>query len=310
MSSFSTATSRATEKDPPSGKPIHLLVNPDGVPEVEAPQTEPLRSNDAPQRADAASAQTQTLDEVDRVERLISQLEARSMALVPYGYGNLREVPQSKSKTGLIAGVIAGLWVTTLVLALGYMRYVGHLPFAAERAAPVAAAAPPSVVIAPDPDPQEQKVAASVDHLARALVSSSERMTELQVAMEKSNRDLQKLATKVNAERPGVAAPAQSTDQVQVPIASGTGGPATLPKNWHRVLDLKPSENSVPHKGADGNTDYWLVPRGLEATMNKVLPIGNSADGVVIHSLEDGKDYTVTPTGEWKNGALANSSGN
>jgi hypothetical protein len=79
----------------------------------------------------------------------------------------------------------------------------------------------------------------------------------------------------------------------------------TLPKNWHRVIDLKPNDMAVPHRGADGAIDYWLVPRGTDKPQAKVLTIGTSVEGVVVHNLEDGKDYTLTPAGEWRSGSVA-----
>jgi hypothetical protein len=229
------------------------------------------------------------------MERILSQLEARSMALVPYGYGALREPPVTKANHTLLAGVLVAIWLSTVVLAIVYIRY--------NRPGPVVdrplSATP--LVIGPENDPQELKVANSVDHLAKALVSSSARMNELQAAMERNNRDLQRIATKVG-DHPKVATAAtkaESPDSLPAPAAE-----ALVPKNWHKILDIKPTEAAVPHKSDDGTIDYWLVPRGPEQVQTKVLPIGSSAEGVVIHNLEDGKDYTLTPSGEWRNGAI------
>ena len=290
MSSFATAASRTADKDTPNSKQLlHLLVNPDAAPEG---QTSPAAE---PARAEAPPMSSQSIDEATRVERLISQFEARSMALVPYGYGNVREAAPRRSNTALLAGVLVAIWLTTLILGVAYIRYIGHSPFSgAERAA----AAP--LVIAPEADAQDQKVATSVDHLAKALVSSSERMNLLEAAVEKSNRDLQRMAksnTERTAQTPTSAEPNEDSTSTVV-VAP------TIPKNWHRVLEVKPTDLAVPHKTPDGSIDYWIVPRGGDSTPNKVLPIGKSADGVVVHNLDDGKDYTLTPSGEWKNGAL------
>jgi len=299
MSSFATAASRSPERETtPSGMQPSLLVNPGAAPEIEAPTPETV----------VAAATSPVLDEAIRVERILTQLEARSQALVPYGYGAIREPAPRKSNNALLAGVLVALWLTSLILAVAYIRYVGHSPFAAERAA-----AAPSLVIAPENDPQTQKVAASVDHLAKALVTSSERMNQLQAAVDKSKRDLEKIANKVATE--------QDVTKVTVPATTAAAadtamdGPVevvepTIPKNWHRVLNVRPSDAATPHKGADGRVDYWLVPRSGEALPAKVLTIGTSADGMVVHSLDDGKDYTLTSNGEWKNGSLASSASN
>jgi hypothetical protein len=285
MSSFATSVSRTADKDPQNGKPqIHLLTDPDETPALDAPRVEP-----------AAASSSQTIDEVSRVERLLSQLEARSLALVPYGYGALREVPARKASSGLIAGTLVAIWLSTIVLAVAYIRYTNRSP--AERAAVTA-----PMVIANEPDPQEQRVANSVDHLAKALISSSQRLNELQAAMDRSNRDLQRIAKANTTKGKATLAPAKSEageSALSTALAEGK-----IPKNWHRVLDMKPTESATAHKTADGSIDYWLVPRGVDSAPSKVLPIGTSSEGVVVHSLEDGKDYTLTPAGEWRSGSL------
>ena len=293
MSSFATAPSRSPEKDPQNGKQqLHLLVNPEEeTPALDAPRVEPAM-------ASGSQSSSQTLEEVTRVERLLSQLEARSLALVPYGYGTLREVPPRKTNSGMIAGALVAIWLSTMIFGVAYIRYV-HT--GTDRAVATA----PLVIPPPDTDPQDQKVASSVDHLAKALVSSSERMNELQAAMERSNRDLQRIATKVNNTGQSNAFPGAAKDEAEDVAPAGTTADAKLPKNWHRVLDLKPTDAATPHKTADGSIDYWLVPNASGAAPSKVLPIGTSAEGVVVHNLEDGKDYTLTPSGEWRNGTLA-----
>jgi hypothetical protein len=299
MSSFATAPSRTPDQESLAGKPqqTQLPVNPAPAPSWDAkPQTE---TPPAQAPVVAAGNGSQTIEEVQRVERLLAQLEARSMALVPYGYGNLREVPTPRrSNTPLLAGTLVAVWLTTMILGVAYIRYVGHSPFSTEREA-----AAPTVTIAPDPAPVAQKNSDSVDRLAQALVSSSERMNQLQAAVEKSNRDLQKMATKVNADHPAASSTTDAPENTS-PVTAGT-----LPKNWHKVLDVKPTESAVAHKGADGVVDYWIIPRGVDTPPSKVLPIGTSADGVIIHNLDDGKDYTITPTGDWRNSSLA-SNGN
>jgi hypothetical protein len=280
MSSTAAAPSRITEKEAQSRRLLRFAADPE----------EPVLQEDA------ESPPVQPLDDVTRVERLLSQLEARSMALVPYGYGTLRELPVKKANTTLLAGILVAIWLSTVVLAIAYIRYnrPGPLADRAQSGTPL--------LIPSEADPQEQKVASSVDHLAKALVSSSQRMDELQAVMERNNRDLQRIATKVT-ERPK---PETATSQGALTDTAATTTPAedAVPKNWHRILEIKPTESAVAHKSDDGTIDYWLVPRGLEQVQTKVLPIGTSAEGVVVHNLEDGKDYTLTPSGEWRNGAI------
>lgn len=224
---------------------------------------------------------------------------------MPYGYGSLRAPAPRKSNNALLAGVLVALWLSSLVLSVAYIRYIGRSPFAADR---TAATAP--LVIAPESDTQEQKVAASVDHLTKALVKSFERMNRLDAAVQKSKRDLQKIAARVTTDQTVARISVPQTLETETK-APGAAVETSIPKNWHRVLNIKPTDAATPHKNNDGTVDYWFVPRGGEELPSRVLPIGTSADGVVVHNLEDGKDYTLTPGGEWKNGALATaSSGN
>lgn len=288
MSSFAAA--RLPEEDPEN-----FFANSDEQRALEASYGE------------AGANQLQTLDEVHRIERLLTQLEARSMALVPYSYGTLREVPTRRWGLIILASVLVAVWLTTLVLGMAYIRYLSHLPAPPERAARVR-----PLVIQSDPDPQEQKVVSSVDHLTKVLVSSSERLSELQAAMERSNRDLQRIATKMGYDLPtaNTRAPRKAEALVSSAIDSGTFGEAYLPKNWHRVLEIKPTEAAHAHRAMDGTIDYWIVPRGAELSPNKVLPIGTSAYGVVVHDLDDGKDYTISPMGEWRSGLPVQPAGN
>jgi hypothetical protein len=287
MSSIATAPSRNSEKDLHQNKQLHYLADPEP----------PVTADPSP--AESPAAKTVPLDDVTRVERLITQLEARSMALVPYNYANLRDAPAPKANRALLASSLVAIWLSTLVFAVAYMRFANQPPLMAERA-------PASPLIIPTaPDPQEQKVASSVDHLAKALVSSSERLNQIEAAMERSNRDLQRMSTKVANEkyRPVPSSPKPAAMEAAAAPSEPAAG--NLPKNWHRVIDLKPNDMAVPHRTADGSIDYWLVPRGTDKPQAKVLTIGTSVEGVVVHNLEDGKDYTLTPSGEWRNGSVA-----
>jgi len=288
MSSIATAPSRNTEKDLHHNKQLHYLADPET----------PVTADTSP--AENPAAKPVPLDEVTRVERLLTQLEARSMALVPYNYANLREAPAPKSNRALVAISLVAVWLSTLVFAVAYMRFANQPPQMAERTSAVA-----PLVIPSAPDPQEQKVASSVDHLAKALVSSSERLNQIEAAMERSNRDLQRISTKVATEKYRPAPPNPRTAATEAAAAASETAVGNLPKNWHRVIDLKPSDMAVPHRSADGSIDYWLVPRGTDKPQAKVLTIGTSIEGVVVHNLEDGKDYTLTPAGEWRSGSIA-----
>jgi hypothetical protein len=229
------------------------------------------------------------------VEQLLAQLEARSMALVPYVYRSASEAPAKKGNMWLVAAGLLCLWLSTLLLGVAYISYKRTTPVV-ER---ITSAAP--LVIPSVPEQPEQNAANSVDHLAKALAASSERLNQIEAALEKSNRDMQHLATKVTSGQ-AKTTPAttetsgSATPQVAAPVADNL-----LTKPPYPVMELKPTDAATPHRTADGSIDYWLVARSADKEPAKVLPVATSADGVVIYNLEDGKNYTLTPQGEWRN---------
>jgi hypothetical protein len=301
MSLFATP-SRNAEKELHNSKQLHYLADPE----------EPLPADTGP--VESPAGKVASLDEVARVERLLTQLEARSMALVPYNYANLREVPAPKANRVLIACSLLAIWLGTLAVAVTYSRFANQPPPIAQRA-PVTT----SLVISSAPDLREQKVTSSVDQLAKALVTSSERLNQLEAAIQRSNRDLQDLTTNVNSERAkaGSTLPkAEPARTVAPPLATLVAPPPAAPfptpfavniaegasprQNQYRLLETKPTDAAIPHKGDDGTIDYWLVARSANKAPEKVLPIAVSADGVVVYNLEDGKNYTLTHLGEWR----------
>ena len=277
MSSFATAPSRTADKEALNYKQLRLLTLPEAATAASSP-------------SELAPAHTLRQDEMERLERLLSQLEARSMALVPYDYSQVREAPSKTRNNGVMAAVLVALWLSTLALALAYIRYTNRAPQMASEGRPL--------LITTTPDPQTQRVARSVDNLAQALVTSSTRISRLQEQLERSNRDLRRISTKVDR-KPTALDPTPETTEIGQPSRLAEG---IVPRNWHQVLDIKPTDSAVPHKAADGVVDYWLVPRGVDKLPTKVLAIGTSAEGVVVNNLEDGQDYTLTPSGEWRNG--------
>jgi hypothetical protein len=80
-------------------------------------------------------------------------------------------------------------------------------------------------------------------------------------------------------------------------------------------MDLQPVAGAIVHTNAMKQRDYWLVPRQVQSgatIMVRVMPFeitryvstqggGTVRMGVRVHSIEDGRDYTVTMAGEWIN---------
>lgn len=266
-------------------------------------------------------------NQVDRVEQLLAQLEAKSSALVPYGYWNRPQAPAKTSNNWAIAAVLGCIWLSSLALAVGYFSD-RHSLQVAERDVHTT-----PLVIAPPSDQQDQKTAESVSRLTKALVNSSDRLDRIEAVVQKSNLDLQQLKTKADSERtktitrqPNVvpvemnnaamasaSTLAKANQNAVVPLVANqaaasapkssldTSSVAAPPKQTYPVLSVKPTDAAIPHKAADGTIDYWLVARGVFKELYKVQPIAIAAEGVVIYSLEDGKNYLLTRQGEWRN---------
>ncbi len=63
------------------------------------------------------------------------------------------------------------------------------------------------------------------------------------------------------------------------------------------MIPLVPT--AVIHRTRD-KPDYWLIPRDNGVTSLRVIPYAMAGDGVVIHCLDDGRDYILGADGRWK----------
>jgi len=260
----------------------------------------------------AHSNKAVTSNELNRVERLLAQVEAKSVALVPYGYWNQPQAQTTKSNTWAIATVLGGIWLSSLALVIVNLSYK-HSSQIAESGVTTT----PLVIHSPS-DLQDQKTTESVGDLAKALVSSSHRLNRIEVTLEKSHQDLQQLEKRRNAEAMKMVPPKPEAISAEIkkiavtaasshPDATATGAPPSKSalddasaETPYRVLSIKPTDAAIPHKAADGTITYWLVARGAFMELARVQPIAVTADGVVIHNLEDGKNYTLTRQGDWR----------
>jgi hypothetical protein len=261
------------------------------------------------------------------VEQLLAQIEAKSAALVPYGYWNGPQAPAKTSNNWAIAAVLGCIWLSSLALAVAYFAD-GHSSQVAERDAYNT-----PLVISPPSDQQDQKTVESVNRLTKALVNSSNRLNYIEAVVQKSNLDLQQLKTEAGSERTKTITRQPNALPVEISNASvasastlvkaNQNAEVTLvanqaaasapkssletpsvpapPKPTYQILSVKPTDTAIPHKAVDGTIDYWLVARGVFKELYKVKPIAIAAEGVVIYSLDDGKNYTLTRQGEWRN---------
>jgi hypothetical protein len=290
-----------------------------------------IANPEAPATQEAAQAVVNpnrtAFNQVDRVEQLLAQLEAKSATLIPYGYWNQSQAPSKTSNNWAIAAVLGCIWLSSLALAVAYFAD-RHSSQVAERDVHTT-----PLVISPPSDQQDQKTAESVNRLTKALANSSNRLNHIEAVVQKSNLDLQQVKTEVGSERTktitqqpkaipveinnAAMATASSlvkanqntavtlvADQAAALAPKSSFNTPSVPastKPTYQVLSVKPTDTAIPHKAADGTIDYWLVARGVFKDLYKVQPIAIAAEGVVIYSLEDGKNYTLTRQGEWRN---------
>lgn len=276
----------------------------------------------------AADANHTALNQVDRVEQLIAKLETQSLALVPYGYWNQSQPQVKRSSEWLIAALLGCLWLSSLALAVVYLSS-RHSSQVSERDVPTR----PRVISAAS-DQQDLKTSESVNNLTEALENSSSRLDRIEAALQRSDQDFLQLKTRVGREatkpisRETEAVPLESKREAAnsllapigksnqnspaAPVANQAAAPApsplpsapsvqALPNTTAPVLSIKPTDSAIPHKSDDGSIDYWLVARGAFKELARVQPIAVVADGVVIHNLDDGKDYRLSRQGEWQN---------
>ena len=239
------------------------------------------------EKSSTDATQALTLGDVNRVERLLAQLEARSVALVLHS----QSPPPAVFNEALVVGIFISLWLSTVVAAVIFFHFTTYDSQIVEQ---IPVAVPRAVISASEL--REKRAAVPVDQLANALTASSHQVTQRKRATDHANRGLQRTMAKVIS---ASAMPSKVTGEVR-PVPPAALAPGSRPRFWDPLLDVKPTESATAHRTADGNIDYWVVPHGpFFSEPAKVLPIGRSPNGVYVRNLEDGRNYRLTPSGEW-----------
>lgn len=237
----------------------------------------------------ADASQSLTIQDVDRVEKLLAQLEARSMAMVPYACGlHVPQIrPAAQLNKALIAGTLISLWLSTLVAAVTLFRVTKYGPQMVEQD-PVA-----TLRVIPKAHEVQQPTSAVQ---ASPMSTLSRSLNRLADRTEHANKDL--LRTTANVNGVSEILPRSKINLVvrSVPLTMTTA----RPRFWDPLLDVKPTESAIAHRSAEGAIDYWVLPHGpFFSDPTKVLPLGRSPNGVYVRNLDDGRNYRVTPSGDW-----------
>jgi hypothetical protein len=115
-----------------------------------------------------------------RVERLVGQLEARSLALVKHQYVEPPQPSRPRYDYIVIISALVAIWLGTLALAFAYFFY-DHVQRRVGDQGPIKANRTVSTL-----GSNEQKLTTQVDQLAKSLAPSSGGLKRLESAVERS----------------------------------------------------------------------------------------------------------------------------
>jgi uncharacterized phage infection (PIP) family protein YhgE len=152
----------------------------------------------------------------------------------------------------------------------------------------------------------------SIEALAAALAKSSSKIGDFSNQLGQRGNQIQALDSRLQTMEVTLRKAQQVRSQANDRAVSltTTQPPSALPtallanSHSHQIdASIPMPAGTLGHQNSQGELDYWLVfrvlPSGERAV--KVKPYGTSSFGVKVHNIEDGRDYTLTPQGEWVN---------
>jgi hypothetical protein len=140
----------------------------------------------------------------------------------------------------------------------------------------------------------------SLQTLASAVASSSIRANGIEAGLERSRRDLRRIESKLYNDEMQFKADASATEAK--PPQNLAALAAKRSSHHHEIAsELQPLAGTVVARDSNSKATYWLVPRESLGVLHMItaLPIAAHPLGVVVHDVEDGKDYVVTQSGVW-----------
>jgi hypothetical protein len=154
-----------------------------------------------------------------------------------------------------------------------------------------------------DQNKQVGSVVNSLQNLTGAVASSSARADAIEARLERTQRDLKSLESKLWADQQSTTIPKTSTIIEVKPL------PRT--RSHEMAEDLIPTiQGAELVRDTTGHLAYWLIPRVVSGRVHmiKVLPIRAHPLGVLVHDTEGNEDYIVTHSGSWIREAASKSS--
>jgi hypothetical protein len=242
------------------------------------------------------------------LQKLLADIEARAITRVHPPY-LMQPLPPTRT-TRSVRTLVALLWAMSLVLCVFVVKYLdtGITPPAADPAQ--ARSISNLTATVSDQNQQFSRLVDSMQTLANAVATSSVRTTAMQAVLRRLGRDSNPTDSQPIIRRPEFAPtmppPALlSPPKIQSLFQNNTPSqntPAWMGAHRHDpVEDVIAPHNVIVHHNEDGVMDYWLVPRIVSGsrTLIKLMPISQTNMGIFVHSIDEVRDYVITPSGDW-----------
>jgi hypothetical protein len=147
-----------------------------------------------------------------------------------------------------------------------------------------------------DQNKQFTSLTSSLQTLAAAVLSSSAKTNGIEERLERSRRDLRRVESQLQYDEMQMG-----TRLPNVPVTEPQ--PPGALRHHHEIAgQLQPGvQGAQIWRNNKGEVVYWLMPREMEGRVRlvKVLPVATDPEGVVVHDVDDGEDYVVTPSRGW-----------
>lgn len=126
----------------------------------------------------------------------------------------------------------------------------------------------------------------------RAIEKLTERLSKLEAQLQ--HRQSAAAPVPVHLQPVPAAAPAPAP---KMPVDPNP--PASLENPHIHAVDtsIPTVKGAYAHTNAMGQIDYWKIDH--DGRTFRVQPFQILADGIRVHNIEDGRDYTITMSGEW-----------
>lgn len=253
-------------------------------------------------RKGASTGTLETLPSIESVilQKLLAEIEARQITRAQPTYV-IDQAPAPRNDT-LQRGLWCSLWALSIVVSVLTVKYIDAQTPAPRVDNNESRSIDKLTATITSQSQAFSTVSDSLEHLAHAIASSTQRTAAIPQMLDRLGSNLQQIrppAVKPVAEPVSRSAPVpviigSSPQPADTPIPMG--GHIHPPIEWA----VAPA-NVVVHHNSQGVMDYWLIPRTVSGVpkMEKVVPVLQNNSGIFVHDVAEVKDYIVTPSCEW-----------